>query len=108
MSKRIFFIVPYPFGEAPSQRFRFEQYIPYLKENGYEIEIHPFYDYKTWQTLYSEGNILKKAWGVFSSFMRRFALLFKLRIMVINFLRKFVWLVIVICVYCADICIMKV
>ena len=79
MSKRIFFIVPYPFGEAPSQRFRFEQYIPYLKDNGYEIEIHPFYDYKTWQTLYSEGNILKKAWGVFSSFMRRFALLFKLR-----------------------------
>ena len=77
MSKRIFFIVPYPFGEAPSQRFRFEQYIPYLKDNGYEIEIHPFYDYKTWQTLYSEGNILKKAWGVFSSFMRRFALLFK-------------------------------
>jgi glycosyltransferase involved in cell wall biosynthesis len=79
MSKRIFFIVPYPKHEAPSQRFRFEQYIPFLEENGYSIEIHPFYNYTTWQTLYSEGNILKKGLGVISSFLRRFGLLFKLR-----------------------------
>ena len=30
--KSIIFIVPYPQNEAPSQRFRFEQYIPVLKE----------------------------------------------------------------------------
>lgn len=78
MSKRIFFIVPYPKGEAPSQRFRFEQYIPYLEEKGYSVEVHPFYDYKTWQTLYKDGNTLQKAFGVIGSFFKRFSLLFRL------------------------------
>jgi glycosyltransferase involved in cell wall biosynthesis len=79
VSNRIFFLVPYPFGEAPSQRFRFEQYIPFLEEQGYEVEIHPFYDYKTWQNLYKEGQILRKAFGVLWCFLKRFGLLFKLR-----------------------------
>lgn len=79
MSKRIFFIVPYPKSEAPSQRFRFEQYFPFLEENGYTTEVHPFYDYKTWQTLYQEGKTFQKAIGVIISFLRRFGLLFKLR-----------------------------
>jgi glycosyltransferase involved in cell wall biosynthesis len=76
--KRIFFIAPYPFGAAPSQRFRFEQYFTFLKEQGYEIEEHPFYDEKTWKTLYSQGKILKKAWGLIRSFARRKFLLFRL------------------------------
>lgn len=79
MSKTIFFLVPYPKGEAPSQRFRFEQYLPFLEKNGYTIEIHPFYDYTTWQMLYSEGNSYKKALGVIKSYLKRFGLLFKLR-----------------------------
>ena len=78
MPKTIFFLVPYPQGEAPSQRFRFEQYIPFLTEQGYSIEVHPFYDYTTWQTLYSEGKVLKKSWGVFFSFLKRFGLLFRI------------------------------
>ena len=79
MSQTIFFLVPYPYGEAPSQRFRFEQYIPYLKEQGCVIEIHPFYNLKTWKTLYSEGNVGRKIWGLLTSFLRRFVLLFRLR-----------------------------
>lgn len=78
MSKRIFFIAPYPFGEAPSQRFRFEQYFDALRKEGYEIEEHPFYDKKTWQTLYEEGQILKKVVGLIKSIARRKLLLFKL------------------------------
>ncbi|MFN5912239.1 MAG: glycosyltransferase family 4 protein [Bacteroidota bacterium] len=79
MPKTIFFLVPYPHGEAPSQRFRFEQYIPFLEEQGFRVEVHPFYDYNTWQTLYTEGNFLKKARGVSRSFIKRFGLLFRLR-----------------------------
>jgi glycosyltransferase involved in cell wall biosynthesis len=79
MSKRIFFIVPYPKNEAPSQRFRFEQYIPFLEKNGYSVEIHPFYNYETWQTLYHQGKTFRKAMGVIISFLRRFSLLFKLK-----------------------------
>ena len=78
MSKRIFFIAPYPFGAAPSQRFRFEQYFDFLREEGFEIEEHPFYDEKMWKTLYSEGNTLKKTWGLLKSIARRKLLLFKL------------------------------
>lgn len=79
MSKTIFFIVPYPQGEAPSQRFRFEQYIPYLEENGFTVEIHPFLNVTTWKNLYSSGNFGKKTFGILGSFLRRFKLLFQLR-----------------------------
>lgn len=79
MSKTIFFIVPYPQGEAPSQRFRFEQYIPYLEENGFKVEIHPFLNVTTWKNLYSSGNFGKKTFGILGSFLRRFKLLFQLR-----------------------------
>ena len=79
MSETIFFIVPYPFGEAPSQRFRFEQYLTCLEENGFKIEIHPFLNESTWKTLYREGNVSKKILGITGSFFRRFLLLFQLR-----------------------------
>ena len=78
MPNKILFIAPYPHNEAPSQRFRFEQYIGYFKENGIEITFAPFLDVKTWKTLYSEGNIAKKALGLFRSFVKRFLLLFTL------------------------------
>ena len=76
--KKILFIAPYPKNEAPSQRFRFEQYLDYLSENELDITFSPFLDSKTWKTLYAEGNILKKAIGVIRSFIKRFFLLFTL------------------------------
>ncbi len=78
MSKKIYFIVPYPHQEAPSQRFRFEQYFDFLEANDFEVEIYPFINQSTWKTLYGEGKVFKKAWGILMSFVRRFALLFKL------------------------------
>lgn len=78
MSKKIYFIVPYPPEEAPSQRFRFEQYFDFLEANDFEVEIYPFINQSTWKTLYGEGKVFKKAWGILISFARRFALLFKL------------------------------
>lgn len=79
MSKTIYFLVPYPHGEAPSQRFRFEQYLTLLEKEGFSIEIHPFLDNKTWKTLYSQGNVAKKGFGILKSFFRRFALMFQLK-----------------------------
>lgn len=76
--KKILFIAPYPFNEAPSQRFRFEQYFPFLKENDIEIHFAPFLNHKTWKTLYSEGKVLRKMVGIYSSFFKRFLLLFTL------------------------------
>ena len=75
---RILFLTPYPEGEAPSQRFRFEQYLPFLKEKGYVYTLQPFLLPESWRILYQKGNILKKAWGIGSGFFRRTKILFSL------------------------------
>lgn len=76
---KILFIVPYPHGEAPSQRFRFEQYYPILRQAGIEYEIAPFLDDKTWQILYQPGHKLAKVWGIIKGFGRRKRLMLRVR-----------------------------
>lgn len=78
MARKILFIAPYPHNEAPSQRFRFEQYLDYFKQNDLIIDFEPFLDKKTWKTLYSQGNVAKKGMGIMRSFVKRFFLLFRL------------------------------
>jgi|TARA_R110000737_G_scaffold345097_2_gene373186 glycosyltransferase involved in cell wall biosynthesis len=75
--EKIIFLVPYPVGSAPSQRFRFEQYLSFL-EKEFEIEIHPFIDQETWKKLYVPGQFGFKARKMLGSFARRLALLPKL------------------------------
>ena len=79
MGKSIFFMVPYPLGKAPSQRFRFEQYFNILKEAGYTYEIHSFYSDKTWNILHQEGNFTSKTLRIIASFFIRFNQLFHLK-----------------------------
>ena len=78
MSKTIYFIAPYPHERAPSQRFRFEQYLALYEKEGFKTEVIPFINEATWQTLYQKGNFGKKALGIMGSFLRRLGLLFKL------------------------------
>lgn len=79
MSKRFVIIAPYPKGQAPSQRFRFEQYLDFFEQEGYSIEFHAFLSDKTWKALYKEGSFFAKAFGMMGSFWRRFLLMFRLR-----------------------------
>lgn len=79
MSKRIIFIAPYPIGQAPSQRFRFEQYLELLRKENFEIQFHSFLNTKTWNKLYNQGSFFGKVFGIIGSFWRRFILLFKIR-----------------------------
>lgn len=79
MPKKILFIAPYPQGKAPSQRFRFEQYIPALHAAGYETELIPFLSERDWAPLYKNGSIPRKAWSMIRSFWKRFFLLFRLK-----------------------------
>jgi len=74
----ILFVVPYPAGQAPSQRFRFEQYFDLLTQKGYRFTIAPFLDDETWRILYKPGMAAKKAFGILAGFWRRFVLLFRL------------------------------
>lgn len=88
MSKRFVIIAPYPKGEAPSQRFRFEQYVSFFEEQGYSIEFYSFLSDKTWKALYKEGSFFAKAFGMLGSFWRRFILMFKLRSAEIIFIHR--------------------
>lgn len=72
----ILFVVPYPVGKAPSQRFRFEQYLPLLVQRGYSYRIVPFIDERTWSILYKPGQTLRKVGGIANGFVRRLVLLF--------------------------------
>lgn len=74
----VFILAPYPQGHAPSQRFRFEQYISLWEKEGYQVECYPFYSYDAWQTLYLKGQPLRKMFVVFAACIRRFTLLFRL------------------------------
>lgn len=76
--KKVLFIVPYPEGEAPSQRFRFEQYFSILKENKIDCHIEPFWSEKAWAILYKEGHKVKKARAFLSGIIKRLGLLFKI------------------------------
>jgi glycosyltransferase involved in cell wall biosynthesis len=73
--KTILIVCPYPEDTAPSQRLKYEQYIPYLRSQGYDIEIHPFFNITTYRILYRPGHLVRKLWGVLSGFARRLRLL---------------------------------
>ncbi|MEL7145346.1 MAG: glycosyltransferase family 4 protein [Bacteroidota bacterium] len=75
---RILFIVPYVFDLAPGQRFRYEQYLTILKEQGIKYKIVSFLSERTNSILYDEGKKVSKAFGVLGGFVRRFLLMFRL------------------------------
>jgi glycosyltransferase involved in cell wall biosynthesis len=61
----------YPPGFSPGQRFRIEQYIPYLKEAGIEIDMVPYFRQKDFDIMYGGGKVHQKIIAVFSGFFRR-------------------------------------
>jgi glycosyltransferase involved in cell wall biosynthesis len=75
---RILFLVPYPPGRAPSQRFRFEQYLDILTAQGHQYQVAPFISEATWNILYKPGQSLTKALGILGGFGRRLKLLFSI------------------------------
>jgi glycosyltransferase involved in cell wall biosynthesis len=70
---RILFLIPYPPGRAPSQRFRFEQYLDILAAHGYQYRLAPFLSEATWRILYQPGQAMQKALGILQGFGRRIA-----------------------------------
>ena len=77
--KKILFLSPYPFGKAPSQRLKFEQYYPYFEEAGFELETSSFIDEEFWKVIYQPGNIFGKISGTLRGYLRRFFDILRLR-----------------------------
>jgi glycosyltransferase involved in cell wall biosynthesis len=59
--RRILFVSAHPRGFAPSQRFRFEQYVDFLAEHGFETTFSPIVREEEYPFLYAPGNTARKA-----------------------------------------------
>lgn len=59
--KRVLFIANHRMGRSPGQRFRFEQYLDFLAENGYECDFSPIISEDDDKILYLNGKLLGKA-----------------------------------------------
>jgi glycosyltransferase involved in cell wall biosynthesis len=65
--------VPYPLGIAPGQRYRIEQWAPYLRDLGIEVTFQPFAGPGLARALYEPGRWGAKAAGMTGGLLRRFA-----------------------------------
>jgi glycosyltransferase involved in cell wall biosynthesis len=74
---KILFVTPYPPGEAPSQRFRFEQYFEVLIQKGFSFSVQSFLSYADWNILYGKSKGLAKVRIILTGFIKRFFMLFK-------------------------------
>lgn len=68
---RICAIVPDPYDTSPSQRFRIEQWEPYLNRQGITIDYYSFTDDNLRNILYKEGQIVAKAKEMAKASLRR-------------------------------------
>jgi glycosyltransferase involved in cell wall biosynthesis len=59
--RRVLALVPYPLDSAPGQRYRIEQWTPYLREEGIEVSLLPFASETLGRTLYRRGAHTVKA-----------------------------------------------
>ncbi len=73
----ILFLVPYPQGTVASQRFRFEQYIPILVENGFQVTRLPFFSASQYIRVNSRANPAILAGVLIVSFIKRIVALLK-------------------------------
>ena len=78
MKPSIIFLFPYPLNEAPSQRFRFVQYLDILKERGYRFETHAYLSDNAWKILYHPGHFFSKFLRIIRGYLNRLLLLPKI------------------------------
>jgi len=60
-----------PYDTCPGQRFRIEQWEPYLKDTGIEIDYFSFTNENLRKILYKEGHFFSKTLGMSKALLRR-------------------------------------
>ncbi len=71
MSKKLLLIVHHRPNRAPGQRFRIEQFLPKLKNAGFEITFSNIINEKDDKTFYAHGHYFGKLMFVIKSFLHR-------------------------------------
>ncbi|PYP86057.1 MAG: group 1 glycosyl transferase [Blastocatellia bacterium AA13] len=72
---RVLALVPGPYDAIPSQRFRIEQWEPFLRQRGVEIAYEPFECDELHELVYKPGRMLTKAKLIFAACARRLSAL---------------------------------
>jgi glycosyltransferase involved in cell wall biosynthesis len=70
--KNVLIVCLYPKDKVPGQRFRFEQYLDYLTENGFNITFSNLLSENDHALYYKKGNYFKKAMLVLKSIVKRY------------------------------------
>jgi glycosyltransferase involved in cell wall biosynthesis len=68
---RVTFLVPYPPGRSPGQRFRFEQWLRLLPEGAVEASIRPLFGPRAYDRLYEPGGTPRKVVQTGAALARR-------------------------------------
>lgn len=68
---KVTFVVPYPEGRAPGQRFRFEQWLRLLPAGAVDARILPLFSPAAYGRLYELGGTLRKAGQTAGALARR-------------------------------------
>jgi hypothetical protein len=76
---RLLALVPYLYDTAPGQRYRLEQWAPYLNTQGIKITFEPFEDQNLNRVLYKTGKFNRKLFYFLSAVARRMKLLKRIR-----------------------------
>lgn len=71
MRKRVLYVAMHRPDRSPSQRFRFEQYIEYLKQQGYDYDFSFLITPSDDKIFYRPGNTLRKAYILLRCFVQR-------------------------------------
>ena len=68
---RVLLIVAHRRDRSPGQRYRFEQYLPYLEQHGFEFTLANLLDAADDRTFYGNGGAAGKAWVLIKGAARR-------------------------------------
>jgi len=68
---RVLALVPYPVGRAPGQRYRIEQWAPFLHAQGVHVTLSPFLPLRAMDVLYEPGHLAAKAREMVRGYLRR-------------------------------------
>jgi glycosyltransferase involved in cell wall biosynthesis len=69
--KKLLFVALHRHGRSPSQRFRFEQFMPFLEKQGWQCDYAHLLDAEDDKIFYSPGTYAKKAAVVLKGFKQR-------------------------------------
>lgn len=75
--KKILILCPSPEGTAATQRLKYEQYLPGLREHGYDFTISSFQTDRFWDIIYKPGRVPEKMFWTIVGYLKRVLDLFR-------------------------------